>query len=1427
MPKASQSNAVNCVKGEIHNVLSMMRVNQRWASGARFQREVPLHSESPLLRNFKTLHQDLESCTDLNDFDTLNYLEPFLQILESEHASGIITGVAVSSLNKFLLYELLTAESPRAKEAINRIASAVSRCRFEETHRDTDEMVLMKLLELLEYCLRCNAGPLICDANVWQMVQTCYRISQQPRSSIHLCHTAENTLAHLVLTVFNRITELQDHGSPGPYGIPILEQIVRFLSSLIDAKQNDESTRILGLSLINIVLETGGPGLGAHPTLVSVMQADLSKYLLQNSESNDLSILSVTLRVVFNLFNSIKDHLKVQLEVFFTSVHMRIIDSPSCSDEQKELAMESLVEFCREPALMLDLYVNYDCDVHCTNLFEVLCKTLSRLAKSPTGRLNVLNLLALEGLLAVIDAIARRCQYDPKKEMIKDLKGADLAQFALPKGPISPMSSATDVMQLVINSNNSESESDSDIPIDWLHSAREKTAEVMQQRKKTKKRLMLAAEKFNTDRKGWISYAQQLGLLPTPIEPDAVARFLLHTPGLNKTRVGDYLSEGPPDKYPFNEQVRDAYVSLFDFTGKQIAEALRIFLEKFRLPGEAQKIDRMMETFSKSLFDQNPDGPFANADTAFILSFSIIMLNTDLHNDQIAKKMTLEEFIRNNRGINDNKDLPIEYLTELYNEIRDNEIKMQHDVAELATDSNTAVLQWDGVLKRSQNVVGASFTSNALIKSMRAGLYERAMFSIIADKTIASISIAFEQTSDHTTMEKAIEGLHNCAKIAVYFDLVEVLDHMIIALCKYFLRFASAVLSGEVVLPNKSESSEEDEEEEEEDIKPMSREEMLAVRALVALELVFKLVNQYGSYFRQAWREVVECILMLNELDVLPTSIVEMDDFVDARGVPLESATAKTIEQVTTAPPNAGMSGRVRERSRRRAERRAAAKARAMAHAGSSAPPPNSSGLWGSISSLLWADDEDDDDASAAVNELLIQYVNRCGLERETWAKLCKHLSSDALTELIRAFIMARDPLRSTTQHTANSVDPMLQENAVLAVELITNMVLANQHRLVELWPLMHSYFERILQSTAPDLRMNLLIERIMVSLLRVCIRLLHERQLSSLLMNSLQLLHGLSPVIAAVLSERLALGLLTLLKANAMYMQDKETWSVMFELLRMCSEYPNGRSNAWEALKFLVESGNVTETNFELWIQMIHRYLNGFEGLSNNDVIAAHALKLLRALATSVATSPVGENEGQDVTKLNERWFSIVELVFSKVKIDRIPVVRSAWDTLHSLVVLPGPIITPATWKRCFDEILFHLSDHIRENLWQDPEEARLRCSGMLSKAFLHNVTKLADMPNFHLLWLNVLRRLAVDLKPSDHSDSILFETTLQALNNILMVMSSEGIFDKVSEQSNQDVLELTWAVLDAINPQVREQIYVKPEKTDLNEDLQRSQDG
>ncbi|EIE18456.1 Sec7-domain-containing protein [Coccomyxa subellipsoidea C-169] len=176
--------------------------------------------------------------------------------------------------------------------------------------------------------------------------------------------------------------------------------------------------------------------------------------------------------------------------------------------------------------------------------------------------------------------------------------------------------------------------------------------------------------------------ASQLGLgeVLDPVSKDeeaddvAVARFLRTCPGLSKAIIGDLLGQNTERCL----RVLDAFTHMFDFSGMSFEAAIREFLESFRLPGEAQKIIRILEQWSRQFYAQEP-GIFASADAVYILAISVIMLNTDKHNPAIKKKMTREEFIRNNRGINGTKDapadLPNEFLTELYTHFSERAIR--------------------------------------------------------------------------------------------------------------------------------------------------------------------------------------------------------------------------------------------------------------------------------------------------------------------------------------------------------------------------------------------------------------------------------------------------------------------------------------------------------------------------------------------------------------------------------------------------------------------------------------------------------------------------------------------------------------------------------------------------------------------------------
>lgn len=187
------------------------------------------------------------------------------------------------------------------------------------------------------------------------------------------------------------------------------------------------------------------------------------------------------------------------------------------------------------------------------------------------------------------------------------------------------------------------------------------------------KQLSIGKKKFNMDPKKGIEYLLEHGLL-RPDAPQEVAQFLYKGQGLNKTAIGDYLGE----RNDFNMRVLDAFVDLHDFTDLILVQALRQFLWSFRLPGEAQKIDRMMEKFAQRYCQLNP-GVFSNTDTCYVLSFAVIMLNTSLHNPSVRDKPSVEQFVSMNRGINNGGDLPRELLASLYDSIRQEPFKIPED----------------------------------------------------------------------------------------------------------------------------------------------------------------------------------------------------------------------------------------------------------------------------------------------------------------------------------------------------------------------------------------------------------------------------------------------------------------------------------------------------------------------------------------------------------------------------------------------------------------------------------------------------------------------------------------------------------------------------------------------------------------------------
>ena len=99
-----------------------------------------------------------------------------------------------------------------------------------------------------------------------------------------------------------------------------------------------------------------------------------------------------------------------------------------------------------------------------------------------------------------------------------------------------------------------------------------------------------------------------------------------------------------------------------------ILDSIRWYISMFKLPGEASKIDRVLYQWAQKYHQDNP-GIFSTPDSVYILAFGILMLNTDLHNQNISKKMTVKQFQRNCGGLTNKEDLSDRLLAKIYFQI--------------------------------------------------------------------------------------------------------------------------------------------------------------------------------------------------------------------------------------------------------------------------------------------------------------------------------------------------------------------------------------------------------------------------------------------------------------------------------------------------------------------------------------------------------------------------------------------------------------------------------------------------------------------------------------------------------------------------------------------------------------------------------------
>ncbi|KAJ9173254.1 hypothetical protein P3X46_016411 [Hevea brasiliensis] len=1407
-PVKATKGALACmVNSEIGAVLAVMRRNVRW--GVRYAADDD-QLEHSLIHSLKELRKQIFSWQHKwHNIDPAIYLQPFLDVIQSDETGAPITGVALSSVYKILTLDVLDVDTVNVAEAMHLIVHAVTTCRFEVTDPASEEVVLMKILQVLLACMKSKASVKLSNQHVCNIVNTCFRVVHQASSKGELLQRiARHTMHELVRCIFSHLHEMDKYedtlvnrsssvfrevdamdkdntlgskqlengnvgvesdGQPSivdtpdnhmgklesgkddnkidvsngmeaadngeklmmePFGVPCLVEIFHFLCSLLNVIEHievgprsnpiayDEDVPLFALGLINSAIELGGPSFSKHPSLLSLIQGELFRNLMQFGLSMSPLILSTVCSIVLNLYHHLRTELKVQFEAFFSCVLLRIAQSKHGSSYQlQEVAMEALVDLCRQQTFMAEMYANFDCDITCSNVFEDLANLLSKSAFPVNGPLSAMHIVALDGLVSMIKGMADRI-------------GSELS--------LSEEASVYREGYKAFWTMKCENYSD---PNFWIPHVRKM--------RHIKRKLMVGVDHFNRDPKKGLEFLQGMHLLPEKLDPQSVASLFRYTAGLDKNLIGDFL--GNHDE--FCVQVLQEFAGTFDFRGMNLDTALRLFLGTFRLPGESQKIQRVLEAFAERYYEESPQ-ILANKDAALLLSYSLILLNTDQHNVQVKKKMTEEDFIRNNRRTNGGNDFPREYLSELYRSICENEIQMipeQGAGFPLMTSGC-----WINVLHKSK------ITDPFIICDSRA-LLDHDMFAILSGPTIAAMSVVFDQTEHEEVLKTCVDGFLAIAKVSSSYHFDDILDDLIVSLCKFTAHLTPFSVDDAILAFGED------------------------TKARMATTTVFTIVNSYGDYIRSGWNNILDCVLSFHKLGLLPARLI--NDTVDDMELSsdLERAKPASSSSLISRTP-------------------------------SGTTPRKSSGLMGRFSQLLSFDMEEPrslpTEEQLAAHQLTRETIQSCHID--SIFSESKFLQAESLLQLVKSLILAASRLSKGT-------GPVDDEGAsVFCLELLIAITLNNRDRIILIWQEVYEHISNVVQSTIMPCT---LVEKAVFGLLRICQRLLpYKENLTDELLKSLQLILKLDARVADAYCEQITQEVMRLVKANATHIRSHVGWRTITSLLSITARHPEASETGFETLAFIMSDGaHLLPSNYVFCVDAARQFAESRLGdvdrsVSALDMMAGSVVCLARW--SSEAQIAVGQEAAMKLSRdIGEMWLRMVQGL-RKVCLDHREEVRN-----HAIVMLQRSLVGVdmihlpiALWFQCFDLVIFTLLDDLLDiSLESSPknyrkmEETLVLAMKLMAKAFLQQLQDLSQQPSFCRLWLGVLNRMEryMKVKFRGKRSEKIHELVPELLKNILLVMKTTGVLKPSDDIGGDSFWQLTWLHVKNICPPLQSEVF------------------
>ncbi|KAK2748631.1 guanine nucleotide exchange protein for ADP-robosylation factor [Onygenales sp. PD_40] len=690
-------------------------------------------------------------------------------------------------------------------------------------------------------------------------------------------------------------------------------------------------------------------------TLLEAIKPHLCLSLSRNGASSVPRVFEVCCEIFWLMLKHMRVMLKKELEVFLKEIYLAILEKKSSPMFQKQYFMDILERLSEDPRALVEIYLNYDCDrTALENMFQGIIEHLSRLSSTPVSVTAAQEQQYREqhhksphhtndwhqrgtlppslSTVKMTSGPATNMQNIPPEYMMKQrslecmvniLRSLDnwssqkLAEQTPSSRDDRPRSSiggsgsreSLDTNSMLAggspNVDNGEFGTGQSTPV------LDDDPNQIEKVKQRKIALTNAIRQFNFKPKRGIKLLLSEGFIRSD-SPTDIANFLARNDRLDKAMLGEYLGEGEPE----NIAIMHAFVDTMDFSKRRFVDALRQFLQSFRLPGESQKIDRFMLKFAERYLTGNPNA-FAIADAAYVLAYSVILLNTDLHSVKMkGRRMTKQDFINNNRGINDNADLPEEYLSAIYDEIASNEIVLNTEreaaanmglqtqpAPGLATRAGQALatvgrdLQGERYAQASEEIANKTEQLyRSLIRAQRKSAVKEAlsrfipatsirhagsMFNVTWMSFLSGISAHVQDTQNLETIRLCMEGIRLSIRISCQFDL----ETPRVAFVTVLAKFTNLGNLREMMAKN-----------------------------VEALKVLLDIAISEGNHLKSSWREILTCISQLDRFQLLTDGVDEgtLPDVSMARLTPPSStdpSRARKSVQVSRRPRPRSING--------------------------------------------------------------------------------------------------------------------------------------------------------------------------------------------------------------------------------------------------------------------------------------------------------------------------------------------------------------------------------------------------------------------------------------------------------------------------------------------------------------------------------------